>query len=141
MKLLLILAFFVSFQALAFDVCSYQETWNVEEAFEDLGVKPVRTSSDHKRFNSVEKHLIHKTLKYLGGENTMAQALEAFADMWEGESGSNAGVIVYYNIQGKQYVVVRYYPGDTEVGAYYSINRNGSFKLEALIDDGSISCK
>jgi hypothetical protein len=68
-------------------------------------------------------------------------SLESFGDYYDGRPGPNAGEIVYYNIQGKQIVLVHYWPGENEYGAFYQINKNASVKLMATISDSFISCK
>lgn len=133
MKFIVLLALIITSNAFAVDICKFEETWEVEQAFKVEGISPVRIAKDSTRFTSVEKHLIHKTvtlqswLKNL----SLAEAIEEFAD----------GEVEYYNIDGLKIILIHYWPGDNEYGAYYKINKNGSFKLLATVSDSFIECK
>lgn len=142
MKLLLTLALFITTNAFAVDLCSFEETWQFNEALEAQRIKPVRISKNHNRFTFVEKQMIHRTVTlqdWLKG-TSKEEALEIFGNFYNGKPGSNAGEIVYLNVNGKEIAVVHYWPGDNEYGAYYEI-RNGAFRLIADIGDSFISCK
>jgi hypothetical protein len=143
MKLLFSLLILVSFNAYAVDICSFEETSNFTDSMSLQNIKPVRTAKNHKKFTSVEKHLIHKmvNLEDYRTTRTIQESLEEFGDYYDGKMGSNAGEVVYYNFEGQQIILVHYWPGDNEVGAFFSINRNGSFKLLATVSDSFISCK
>ena len=144
MKYLLLLSFFMINRAFAVDVCSFQETWQFDEAMKKEKIKPGRVVTDHKKFTSVEKKLVHKTvtLQYHTSDNTLEQSLEDFVDlMSDGSRGANAGKIIYYNIEGMQLILVHYWPGDNEYCAFYLINKNGSLKLLGRINDSFIECK
>jgi hypothetical protein len=62
---------------------------------------------------------------------SLAEAIEEFAD----------GEVEYYNIEGLKIILIHYWPGDNEYGAYFKINKNGSFKLIATVSDSFIECK
>lgn len=144
MKSLIILSLFIATNAFAIDVCTFEETWMVESAMKEQKINPVLVVKDHKKFTSVEKKLVHKTvtLQYYTRDNTLEQSITDFSDRGnDGIRGANAGKIVYYNIEGKQLILVHYWPGDNEYGAFYSINKNGSLKLVARINDSFIECK
>lgn len=133
MKFALLITLFVTTNVFAFDICKFQETSDMDQELESLGVKPVRIAKNSKKFTSVEKHLVHKTVTqqdYLKGLG-LAEAIEEFAD----------GEIEYYNFEGQQMILVHYWPGDNEYGAFYKINKNGSFKLLANVSDSFIECK
>lgn len=142
MKLFLALLF-ITTNAFAINICKFEETSDFKDELEERGIRPARVSKNHKKFTSVEKQLIHRTVTLQSWlkNSTMKEALESFGDYYEGQQGSNAGEIEYYNIEGKQYILVHYWPGDNEYGAYYAINKNGSFKLVAEINDSFIECK
>lgn len=142
MKLFIALLFIVT-NAFAADICKFEETWEFEEALKAEKIKPVRVAKNHKKFTSVEKQLIHKTVTGQDWlkNNSMEESLEAFGDFYNGRQGSNAGEIKYYNIEGKQFILVHYWPGDNEYGAYFMLNRNGSYKRIADIGDSFITCK
>lgn len=133
MKFALLIALFVTTNVFAADICKFEETWEWKEAVEAEGVKPVRIAKNSKKFTSVEKHLVHKTvtLQEWLKELSLGEAVTEFAD----------GEIEYYNFNGQQVILVHYWPGDNEYGAFYKINKNGSFKLLANVSDSFIECK
>jgi hypothetical protein len=137
------LSLLISFNVFAVDICSFEQTWEFSQAVEDRGQGPVRVSRDHTKFTSVELKLILKTLEqeYGKGKISLARSVELFSDLHEGMPGYNAGEVVYYNFEGKQIILIHYWPGDNEYGAIFTINRNGSFKLLAKITDSFIECK
>lgn len=143
MKTLLTLLTLISFNAFAVDICSFEETSNFTDALTAQNIRPTRVAKNHKKFNSIEKQLIQKMINDQGYHGTLsiAQALEEFGDYYDRKQGSNAGEVVYYNLDGKQVILVHYWPGDNEVGAFFSINKNGSFKFVANVSDSFISCK
>jgi hypothetical protein len=143
MKYLFTILLLLTANAYALDLCSYEETSDLQDAFESQGIKPVKTSSNHQKFTSVERHLIHKTVSLQDWRtNTdVSESLQDFGDYYNGKPGSNAGEILYYNIDGKRFILVHYWPGDNEYGAFFAINKNGSFKLLAEITDSFINCK
>jgi hypothetical protein len=138
MKFALLLFMAMATHAFAADICQFEETWEFTQ-----GVRPVRVSNNHKKFSTVEKHLIHKTVTLQDWKKNieLKESLLDFGDYEDGKPGVNAGEIRYYNFEGKQYLLVHYWPGDNEYGAYFTINKNGSFKLVAIINDGFIECK
>ena len=143
MKYLLTLALFIATNAFAHEVCSYEETYEFFDAIEARGLKPIKTSKNHKRFTFVEKQMIHLTVTqqdYLAG-STKEESLEIFGDYYNGSQGSNAGLIKYYEVDGQKLAYVHYFPGDNEYGAFFEISNNGSFKLFASVNDGGIICK
>lgn len=142
MKLLLTLALFITTNAFAVNLCSFEETWQFNEALEAQRIKPIRISKNHSRFTFAEKQMIHRTVTlqdWLKG-TSKAEAMEIFAAMFNGQPGENAGEIVYLNVHGKEIAVVHYWPGDNEYGAYYEM-KNGAFRLIAEIGDSFITCK
>lgn len=143
MKTLIALLLIFSVNASAVDICSFEETWNFKEALKAQDIQPVRVAKNHKKFTSIEKQLIHRTVKLQGWlkDVTLKESLEAFGDYYEGRIGENAGEIIYYNIDGKQIILVHYWPGENEYGAFYQLNKNGSYKLIAEITDSFIECK
>lgn len=138
---LFITLFLLSAQAYALDVCSFEETSDLKNYLESRQVRPVHESSDPKKFNSVERRLIHKTITLERRSEGPEQSLQIFGDFIDGEPGYNAGEIIYYNFDGFRLILVHYWPGDNEYGAYFKINKNGSFKLLAEIHDSFIECK
>lgn len=142
MKIILILSFLISSQVFAADICQFQETWEFTEALEAEGIKHSKRSKNHKRFTFVEKEMIHLTITlqdWLKGVSR-AEALENFADLFEGRIGMNAGEILYYSIEGKTYALVHYWPGDNEYGAFYEM-KNKAYRLIAEINDSFIECR
>lgn len=143
MKFILLLSLFFSSVALCQDICQFQETSDFKTALKKDKVKPVRVSKDHTKFTSVEKQLIHKTVTGQSWKRgtSAEESLIEFGDYFDGKLGANRGEIEYYNFEGRQYILVHYWPGDTEYGAYFLINKNGSFKRIAEINDSFITCK
>lgn len=86
--------------------------------------------------------MIHLTVTLQGWLNGLSQgeAMDNFNDMYNGESGSNAGEIIYYSINGKKYALVHYWPGDNEFGGFFEI-KNRSYRLIAEINDSFIECR
>ena len=142
MKSLIALLTLASMNTFAVDICKFEETWEFVEALEAKGIKPFKISNDHDHFSKTELELIHRTVtlpKYLS-HLTAAEALEEFGDYYEGERGSDAGEIQYYHINGETHVLVHYWPGENEGGAYF-IQKNGKYILKAEIGDSFIGCK
>lgn len=125
----------LSSQLFAQDICSYQETWEFEEALQASNIKTSKISKNHKRFLFVEKLMIHLTVtqeEWLSG-STREEALEIFGN-------GNDGKISYYQINGRTFALVQYWPGDNEVGAFFEM-KESTFKLIASISDSFIRCK
>lgn len=142
MKTLILTFLMLTTSAFAQNICDFQETWDFKEALEANGIKPLKTSGNHGRFTFMEKDMIHLTITLQGWLNGLSQeeALATFADMYNGKIGSNAGEIVYYNINGKKYALVHYWPGDNEYGGFFEV-KNRSYKLIAEINDSFIECR
>lgn len=136
MKALLTILFFalINFKASAVDICSFQETWDLHEALEKAGIRPIKVAKNHKRFKFIEKQMIHRMITLQEWLSGVARD-EALAEF---ESGD--GEISYYSVAGREISLVHYWPGDTQVGAIYEM-RNGSYKIIAQIDDSFIECK
>lgn len=136
MKSLITLLLLTSFNAFAADICAFEETWEFHEALEAEGVKAVKTSKNSKRFTFVEKQMIHLTVAqqdWLKGISK-EEAWESFSE------GSSDGEVLYYKLDGKDYALVHYWPGDNEFGAFYEM-KNGAYRIIATIDDAFITCK
>lgn len=127
MKLLLAFVLLVTTNAFAVDLCSFEETWQFNEA-----LSPVHVSDDHKAFNDHEKRLIHTII----GE----QRWWAGADLEESLYIFRGGEIKYFNLKNQKLVLVHFWPGDNEYGAFFT-HVNGQYYLVAKIEDGSIICK
>ncbi len=144
MKFLLTLVLLISFNSNAADICRFQETWEFKNALKELGIKPVVVSKNHAKFTTVEKRLIHKWLSSQSGRRntSLEQSMEEFSDtrLRNGQVGPDAGEILYYNIEGKKFVLIHYWPGENEYGAFYSVNKNNTYKLIADITDSFIEC-
>ena len=133
MKFAILLTLFITTNVFAFDICQFEETSNMYESLKSQGLKAVRITKNAKKFTSVERQLVRKTItqqEWLK-DLTESQSVKEFAD----------GEIEYYNFEGQQTILVHYWPGDTEVGAFFKINKNGSFKLLATVSDSFIECK
>lgn len=142
MKSLILTFLFLTTSAFAQDICSFQETWEFKEALTAKGIKPTKKSTNHKRFTFIEKDMIHLTVTLQGWLNGVSreEALDNFNDMYEGQSGSLAGEIVYYTINGKKYALVHYWPGENEYGGFFEV-KDRSYKLIAEISDSFIECR
>lgn len=143
MKLIIALALVLSAQVYAADICSFPETSDFIGALKEEGIKPARTSKNHSKWTFTEKAMIHLTISlenHLKGVSR-EDALKQFADWYDGKPGSNAGEIVYFDIAGKKFALVHYWPGDNEYGAYFQVKMDGSFKMIAEIQDSFITCK
>lgn len=142
MKFLLALALLVTTNAFAIDLCSFEQTWELDEALESMNVRPLKVSDNHKSFTNVEKQLIYTAViqqDWRAGVS-MREALEIFGDYYDGKLGSNSGEIKYFNAKGQKFAIVHYWPGDNEYGAIFK-HINNQFHLVASIGDGEISCK
>lgn len=143
MKFLLTLALLITTNAFAIDLCSFEETWQFDEALEAQGIKPLKVSANHKTFTNVEKQLIYTAVIQQGwlSKSTMREALNTFGDFYEaGRQGENKGEIQYFNIKGQKLAIVHYWPGDNEYGAVFK-HVNGQYFMIATIDDSFITCK
>lgn len=126
MKTLLVVFFtLISLNSFAFDLCSLQETSQLD------GQVITKRSKNHNRFTFAEKNLIHRTIALQSFYEGVSkpEALELFSDK------STDGEIIYYEVNGYELIFVHYYPGDNEYGAFYY----GS-KLIARVGDSFISC-
>jgi hypothetical protein len=144
MRLFLLITLFITTKAFAVDICQFPETSNFYTELKVQGIRPARISKNAKKFTSVEIKLINKTVRLQDRRNptSLQETLEEFMDVQEGgKPGLNAGEILYYNFEGTQYLLVHYWPGENEYGAYYKLNKNGSFKLITQIIDSGIECK
>lgn len=132
MKIILALAIFVTTNAFAVDLCSFEETWQLDEALETQRVRPVYVADNRQAFTNVEKRLIYTAVVQQGWRagSSMKKTLEIF----------EGGEIQYFNIKGQKLALVHYWPGDNEYGAFFS-HVNGQYYLVAKIEDGSIICK
>jgi hypothetical protein len=141
MKILILLASLITTQAFAsFNICEFEETWQLTEAMEKLG-KKTSTSKNHKKFTSTEKDLILESLTTQGEDLTRAQALIQFGDYFgdRTEPGSNAGEIEYYTVGSQKFIIVHFWPGDNEYGAIFEV-KNGKNINIANIGDSFIEC-
>lgn len=139
MKAFILALILVSTQAFANEkICSVSETWEIFET-----VKAHKVSKNHGKFSFSEKQMIHLTISlqdWLKGVSK-EEALETFADMYDGKIGSDAGEIKYFRIDGKEFALVHYWPGENEYGAIFELKRNNAFKLIAEVGDSFITCK
>jgi hypothetical protein len=142
MKYLFLFTLLISTQTFAaIDFCTFEETSDFKDALEKRRIRPFKKSTDHKRFLAVEKKLIQRTITDNHERMSERDALQEFGDFYRGKQGGNAGEVVYYNYDGKRFVMVHYWPGDNEVGAYFQVEKNGNFKKIATIGDSFISCR
>jgi hypothetical protein len=89
-----------------------------------------------------ERKLIHRTVTQQSWQSQLSEreALVDFMDAHDRRKGDLAGDVSYYAPQGRTVVLVRYWPGDNEYGAFYEL-RNGAIRRIAVVDDGFIDCK
>lgn len=129
----------------ASEVCRFNTTEEIEDAVAIRQVKKIKISKNHRRFSEIEKELIWRAVssdqayRRIGRE----EALSLFADMAEGRRtpGANAGEIIYYQLGSKDIILVHYWPGDNEYGAYFELLPNNKFKMVATVSDSDIACK
>lgn len=143
MKFLLALSLLVTTSAFAAPFCDYQETSQFQDALQASNIKPVKKSTNPKRYTFVEKQMIHLTVtlqRWLSG-SSKEEAFSIFIDEYEGRKGHNAGNIIYYQIAGRYFALVHYYPGENEYGAFFEVVQNGSYRLLADVSDSYITCK
>lgn len=144
MKILVLISLLFSFSAVAnTDFCSYEETYQFFDDLNSQGIKHSKRARNHKRFTFLEKNLIHLTITlqswYVGVSRE--EAIQTFSDVNEnGERGPNAGEVLYYQFGTKNYVLVHYWPGDNEYGAFYELKVAGAYELKGIIRDGGIYC-
>lgn len=137
MKSFLILALLITTSAFA-DICSFEDVYTFSETMKAENNRPYKITNDMKKLSSVEKELIHRTvsLETWRGPLSVQEAIEVFFDFWEGKPGTLQGYIEYYKYNGKKIVLVSYFPGDNEYGAFFVEN-----KLIAKVNDSDIYCK
>lgn len=144
MKTFILLAVLICTQAYgAFDVCKFEETFELTEAMEKSG-KLTKTSNNHKHFTKTEKNLIFEAIEsdeMYSGTITEAEALNIFGDYYDGSqtTGSNAGEISYYTVGKQKFIIVHYWPGDNEYGGIFEV-KNGKAAHIAIIGDSFIEC-
>lgn len=128
--LIIIFGLLIATQAFCFDLCGYQET-------SDLKLQQVKTSRNPKRFTFAEKNLIHRTISLQSFHEGVSrqEALELFAE------GSNEGEVAYFEIEGRQLILVHYWPGENEYGAFYELKPKGISRLMARVEDSFITCE
>jgi hypothetical protein len=138
MRTIIFLLSIMSSSVFAMNVCQFDNTVEFNEAVENGKILQTKKSTKHDRFTDVEKKMIHAAMR--GG--TIAESVHWFGDYYgdETETGSNAGQIVYYKMGKEEVVLVHFWPGDNEVGAFVK-TVNGKVKVIAEIGDGDIDCK
>lgn len=142
MKFLFALFILITTNAFAVDICTFAETFEFHQTLDAKGIKPLKKATNPKRFTFVEKQMIHLTVtlqRSLNG-STKEESLEIFSDLYDGQRGHHAGEILYYEISGKQFALVHYWPGENEYGGFFEI-KNNAYKLLAEINDSFIACK
>lgn len=146
MKSLLILTAFLTVHAYAaFDVCQFEDTVAFDEAVEAKKLSLIYQADDHKKWTILEKKMIHATITsddYHANVN-QNEALRTFGDYYEDntEEGANSGSIQYYKVGAYKFVLVHYWPGDNEVGAFLEVDPKGKIKILATISDQWVECK
>lgn len=137
MKFFILLFFFLFTQAFAAE-CTPEV---IDVFFRQNTVHQVSESRNFDHYTSVEKNLIHRTVKNekFYAHVSQAEALRIFADIDGG--GYLAGKIVYILVGYKTIVKVHYFPGDNEYGVIYEQKYQADFKKVAEIKDGDIFCK
>lgn len=131
MKIFSLLFLFVSFQALATNVCEYKDSHEFDEKHE----KSIVSKNDGNRLSSFERKMIFEFMKK-DSWREIKDGLQAVREFFEGYSG---GEIVYYKIENKMIAKLHFYPGDNEYGIFYELSA-GNFKELAEIQDGDIYC-
>ncbi|MFA5583593.1 MAG: hypothetical protein WDA09_05200 [Bacteriovoracaceae bacterium] len=145
MKVLVLISLLFSLSSVAStDFCSYSETYQFFDELESQGIKHIKRARNHKRFTFLEKNLIHLTITlqswYVGVSRE--EAILTFSQVDESnQRGPNAGEVLYYQIGNKNFVLVHYWPGDNEYGAFYELKVAGSYELKGIIRDGGIYCE
>lgn len=147
MKTLALITFLFSFSLSSLastDFCSFDESYQYFDELKSQGIKHIKRTRNHKRFTFLEKNLIHLTITlqswYVGVSRE--EAILTFSHVNEyGERGPNAGEVLYYQIGHKNFVLVHYWPGDNEYGAFYELKVAGSYELKGIIRDGGIYCE
>lgn len=142
-SLVLISLLFSSLSFASVEFCSYEETYQFFDALEIQEIKHTKRARNHKRFTFLEKNLIHLTITlqswYVGVSRE--EAILTFSQVDEyGQRGPNAGEVLYYQFGSKKYVLVHYWPGDNEYGAFYELKVAGAYELKGVIRDGAIYC-
>ncbi len=144
MKLYFLFAILISGRAFGFDLCQYESTSDFLDLIEAGKGKQTHESSNHKKFTEYEKNLIYTTIRLERDYRDVSKykALIIFGDFDEGsdEPGSDAGTIRYFTIGKERIVMVHYWPGENEYGAFYQIKADKT-EMIASIGDGSIECK
>lgn len=132
MKFLVLFFFFFLANTYAAE-CTYE----VNRVFFDSNkteISVIRVSNADTNFNSVERDLIHRTLKVQSHYSRISQteALQIFTEAY--------GEIVYFQVGLKFLVKVHFYPGDNQYGIIYDQKYQAHFKKVAEINDGDIYC-
>lgn len=136
MKTLIILALLFSVNAFAFHPCDFEMTQDFTDVLKASGIKPHKISKTPSKFRFIEKQMIHLTVSLQDWLNGVSrkEALELFVE------DRNDGEIRYYQLDGREFALVHYYPGDNEYGAFLEMT-GSAFSLVAEIRDSDIYCE
>jgi hypothetical protein len=138
MKLFVFLFVFISVQAWAVNVCDFMETSDFRRSHFEI-----RSSADHFQFSALEQQLIHEAvnLSSYRGPVSQSEALKIFGDFSSSQlPGYNAGEILYFSVRGKELILVHYWPGENEYGAFFELSGTGA-KIVATVSDSFIECR
>ncbi len=129
----------------AFDVCQFEDTTEFDEAVEAKKITLIKEVGDHNNWTTLEKKIIHTTItsdNYYARLN-QAESLRVFGDYYDDsiKTGSNAGTIQYFAVGSYKFVLVHFWPGDNEVGAFVEVSPQGKIKILATISDQWMECK
>jgi hypothetical protein len=135
MKIGFILLTLISFSSQAANICDFEETSEFHAELRESKITSHKTSSNSKRFTFIEKDMIHLTM-------TLQESYNWFSAQDSLVEFSHGGEISYYQIDGKEYALVHYWPGDNEYGAFFELKgRSRAYRLVAEIHDSSIYCR
>ncbi len=142
MKFLSVLLFALTTQAFA-GVCDYSYTSEFKDDVKAGKIKLIETKEDLGAFTKQEKFLIYTAVTHIDNSvRSEREALWAFLDISEeGQGpGGNRGTIEYYKVGKETVILVHHYPGDTEVGAFFTLKEK-KVKMTAVIADSEIDCQ
>lgn len=136
MRQFIVLLFFllISFQLFAQDICRFKDTREFRAAINSQEVKLLLKKQNPSTFSSFENKMIFTMMQKTHFEPvTFNEAMELFYEQ------ISDGEIAYYTNGKFKVALVRYWPGDTEVGAFIDPT-NLNLKVLAIISDGEIYC-
>lgn len=141
--IILLAAIFPTLSFSSVDICHFEDTVDFIKAIDGNVIKKTNVSNFETGFSDIEKQMIKLTINSSSYRSnfSLKKAIKEFGDFYvdPNEPGTNSGEIVYYSLGNKKIILVHYWPGDTEVGAFLKIDSQ-KITVLANVSDQTIEC-